>query len=109
MWVVDCEGLHFPRASRLQQKLKTICDDAFEGCSKLEDVQLASSSGFFVAIPFNARDRLVEIAAAAGFPSKLAERKNSTLARPQCPIHPASPTRPNAARRGCWDCAPVAT
>jgi len=28
---------------------------------------------------------------------------------PQCPTHPASPARPNATRRGCWDYAPAVT
>jgi len=35
--------------------------------------------------------------------------KNITLAHPLYPTHPASPARPNDARRGCWDCAPAAT
>jgi len=38
-------------------------------CSKLEDVQLASSSISFGYIPFCGCNRLIELAAAAGFPS----------------------------------------
>jgi len=38
-------------------------------CSKLEDVQLASSSISFRSTPFGSCDRLIEIAAVAGFPS----------------------------------------
>jgi len=51
------------------KNLKTICEAAFQFCSKLVDVQLASSSISFGLQPFAACDRLIEIAAAAGFPS----------------------------------------
>jgi len=52
------------------KNLKTIGWDAFQLCAKLEDVQLASSSISFFRDPFNGCDRLIELAAAAGFPSK---------------------------------------
>ena len=51
------------------KNLKTINDEAFLFCSKLEDVQLASSSISFGFTPFVGCDRLIEIAGAAGFPS----------------------------------------
>jgi len=57
------------------KNLKTIGDGAFFLCSMLEDVQLASSSMFFGTTPFNLCDRLIELAAAAGFPSVLATCK----------------------------------
>ena len=50
------------------KKFKTIGDCAFQECAKLEDVQLTSSSSSF-GRPFIACDRLIELAAAAGFPS----------------------------------------
>ena len=49
--------------------LKTIGECAFQFCPKLEDVQIASSSISFDQYPFGACDRLIEIAAAADFPS----------------------------------------
>ena len=61
--------MFLPRARRLQQNLKTIGDGAFQDFSKLEDVQLASSSIFFGRIPLVACERLIELAAAASFPS----------------------------------------
>ena len=51
------------------KNLKTIGRGAFYGCSKLEDFQLASSSISFGDWPFVGCDRLIELAAAAGFPS----------------------------------------
>jgi len=51
------------------KNLKTIGNGAFEKCPKLEDVQLVSSSIFFGQYPFIVCDRLIEIAAAVGFPS----------------------------------------
>ena len=51
------------------KNLKTICINAFGGCSKLEDVQLASSLISFGRGPFADCDHLIELAAAAGFPS----------------------------------------
>jgi len=51
------------------KNLKTIGDCAFGECPKLEDVQLASSSISFGFNPFSACDRLIELAAAAGFPT----------------------------------------
>ena len=54
------------------KKLKTIGAAAFQNCFKLEDVQLASKSISFGDYPFAGCDRIIELAAAAGFPSKLA-------------------------------------
>ena len=51
------------------KKLKTIGRNVFNECSKLEDVQLASSSISFGRYPFTRCDRLIELADAAGFPS----------------------------------------
>jgi len=54
------------------KKLITIGDCAFQNYSKLEDVQLAYSSIFFCEEddqPFIACNRLIKLAAAAGFPS----------------------------------------
>ena len=51
------------------KNLKTIGQLAFQYCP-LEDVQLASNSiSFSVDYPFLACDPLIELAAAAGFPS----------------------------------------
>jgi len=69
------EELAFTHCSALERvvfnkNLKTIGKCAFGGCSKLEDVQLASSSiSFRDVAPFFECYRLIEIAAAAGFPS----------------------------------------
>jgi len=52
------------------KNLKTIGDGAFQQCTKLEDVQIAPSSISFVKSPFGDCDRLIEVADAAGFPSK---------------------------------------
>ena len=51
------------------KNLKIIGYLAFSACSKLEDIQLASSSISFGDAPFFVCDRLIELAAAAGFPS----------------------------------------
>jgi len=51
------------------KNLKTIGDGAFQECSMLEDVQFASKSTSFIYNPFPACDRMIELAAAAGFPS----------------------------------------
>ena len=51
------------------KNLKTIGEHAFQHCDKLENVQLASSSISFGDDPFAGCYRLIEIAAAAGFPS----------------------------------------
>jgi len=51
------------------KKLKTIRDATFQDRSMLEDVQLASISTSFGDTPLLGCDRLIEIAAAAGFPS----------------------------------------
>jgi len=53
--------------------LKTICVCAFNGCSKLEDVQLASKSISFGLASFGECDRLIERATVAGFPSQIVE------------------------------------
>jgi len=51
------------------KNLKTIDDGAFARCTMLEDFQLASSSISFSVSAFSGCDRLIELAAAAGFPS----------------------------------------
>jgi len=51
------------------KNLKTIGIAVFQYCPELEDVQLASSSISFGRDPFAGCDRLIELAAAAGFPS----------------------------------------
>ena len=61
--------MHLSRARPLQQNLKTIDVGAFQCFSKLEDVQLASKSISFIDAPFLGCDPLIELAAAAGFPS----------------------------------------
>ena len=54
----------------LNKNLKKIGVGAFQDCRRLEDFQLPSSSISFGDLPFNRCDRLIEIADAAGFPSK---------------------------------------
>ena len=63
---VDCTSLERVVCNK---NLKTIGDAAFQGCVKLKDVQLASSSISFGGTLFLACDRMIELAAAAGFPS----------------------------------------
>ena len=53
------------------KNLKTIGIAVFQYCPELEDVQLASSSISFGRDPFAGCDRLIELAAAAGFPSTM--------------------------------------
>jgi len=69
------EKLAFNKCTSLElvvcnKTLKTIDECVFQLCSKLEDVQFASSSISFGGRVFSARDRLIELADAAGFPSK---------------------------------------
>jgi len=64
----DCTSLE---SIICNKNLKTIGENAFQGCPKLEDVQFASSSISFGSYPFVNCDRLIEVAAVAGFPSKL--------------------------------------
>jgi len=61
-----CSGLN---QVVFNKNLKTIGDYLFERCPNLEDVQLASSAVFFDDTAFCCCDRLIDIAAAAGFSS----------------------------------------
>ena len=53
------------------KKLKIMGNGALKDCPKLKDVQLASSSISFGGDPFNNCNRMIELAAAAGFPSTI--------------------------------------
>jgi len=77
------EELAFGNCNSLERlvcnkNLKILGWDAFQNCSKLEDVQHASSSISFDRGPFSGCDRLIEIADAAGFPSNKFVTKPST-------------------------------
>jgi len=70
------EEMAFSKCTSLKRvvynkKLKTIGEGAFQLCPKLEDDQLAPSSISFGQFQFTVCDHLIEVAAAAGFPSTL--------------------------------------
>jgi len=60
------------------KNLNTIFKGAFSGCSKLEDVQLASSLTSLGFPSFGGCDRLIELAATAGFPSNEVGARDDT-------------------------------